>query len=241
MIGAEGMTISKIAGYGFGGELMPLLDVETAVDLNVIWDRMIPKARTVSLTAGALGIDTDWDDVAGTPFIEPGEVDVNNLLGLMEPNKSIFDPRMSYSSWATNKGGWVAGSPDVFNPSDFKTFRSRRTLKADVSSYGLLAVASPTFDSEATTESSFSFARFGLLESLREHIQLATLMQLGLAETGAETPMDVMSSVIEDLVAPQVVQPAAAVIITQQWTFFCRATWLCDSGSSAIPSKLSAY
>lgn len=240
MIGAEASAITKISGYGFGAELVPLMDVEDSVTLKTVWDRMVPKS-TITAAAGVATVDVDWDDVDATPQIEPGEVNMNKLVGLAEATKQIIKPRLEFSSWATNKGGWVAGTPDVFNPSDFKTFRGARTVKAEVNSYALAAVSSPTFDNEATSESTHSAARFSLMENLRKHIEMAPIVGMGLTETGAETPWDTLANTIADMVSPNLVQPATAIVITQTWTFFAKIHWVCDSGESSIPNVLEAY
>lgn len=241
MIGAEGAAITKVSAYGFGGELVPVLDVEDQVDLNVLWDRMVPKAASVLIGTPGVSMDHDWDDAVITPQIEPGEVNVNQMMGLAEPTKEIIKPRMSYTSWAKNQGGWVGGTPDVYNPSDYKTFRGSRSLKAQTNSYGLLAVSSPLFDREATTESTIVFSNFAVLGNLRDMIKLALLAQIGVVEAANDLPFQLVSDVIGRTVSPNIIQPAAAVIITQTWNFFCRSVWICDSGQSTIPSTVEAF
>lgn len=243
MIGVEGASIQQISSYGFGGEVVPVVDPEATVNVEALWDTLVPKAIDPTIVAATTVIDVDWDDQDTTPQIEQGEVEMNQLLGIAEVNKQIFTPRLEYMSWANSpQGGWVAGTPDVWNPSDFKTFASSRKINADLPSYAMLAVTSPLTDDEETSESTISGAQeWAMLENLRSIMEDMWRINVGLVEAGAESPYAEVSALIEELVAPSIIQPAAAKLIAQTYTVFCRARWIIDMPDSSVPRVLKAY
>lgn len=240
MIGPEGNNLTEVCGFGFSAEMVPLMDVEDQVDLNTTWDRMVVKTAVMTQAAATDRIDDDWDDVDSTPFIEPGEIDINKLTGLMQATKAIIDPRMEFVSWATSQGGWVAGSPDVYNPSRYKRFSSKRVLIAEQHSVAMCAVTSPVFDQEQTAQNNLSATSYHFLENLEAAMEDMWKMQIGQTEPGAESPYDQAVAAIGGAIAPSIVQPAAALLVSQTWTFFCKSRWTISVPGSSLPNVIEA-
>lgn len=243
VIGAEAQDIDLFAAYGFSGELVPVMDADGALDINVLWDNMVAKPVQPTSTAATDVVDWDTDGPAQTgPDVEPGEVDMKDITGLLDVNKALFQPRIEWMSFA--KGAPVsvaAGTPDTYTPRSYKTFQSRRVLKADMPSYALLAVSSPSLDNEQTTKTIINTAaNWGVLENLRSIMQDFWRINTGMIEATAESPYDVASARIADLVSPDMINPATTLVAPQAFTVMCHCTWLLEMPDSQVSGVIAA-
>lgn len=244
VLGPEAIPINLFGAYGFSGYVMPVIEPEGgSVGAKATWDTMVTKAVDLSSVAATEQIDYDWDTADAGPAIEPGELDPSGLLGVGEDvTKTIIEPRLEFVSWANSRqGGWVAGSPDVYNPSDFKTFRSARRLTAERPSMALLAVSSPSMTDVTEGMNAFTatgMQNWGMLENLDEVMRAALIAALGLTETGAESPFGDMALFIQELVAPDMSDESATHFLSNIWRVMCEATWVFELEGSSIPMTL---
>lgn len=240
VIGAEAVPVNLFSAYGFSGELVPVVDPDSAITLDALWDNVVTKTVDPTEAAATNVTDFDWDTADGTPDVEPGEVDVNDLSGLLDSTKEIFAPRIEWMSFA--KGNPIAvapGSPDTYTPRSFKSFRSSKVLVADMPSYALIAFSNPSLDQEATAFSTHATTSdWAILENLRNVMNDFWRINTGMVEAGAESPYAQISSAIGDLVSPVMVNPAASLVNPATYTVMCHATWLLDLPGSSIPDTL---
>ena len=182
----------------------------------------------------------DWDTGDSGPEIEPGEMDMNDLLGLAIREKELIPPRMEWLSWAKSRqGGWIAGTPDVYQPSDYKTYRSTRTIVADVPSMALLGVSSPSFTDVVTQiVSPGTVAEWAVLGNLRLAMEQMLLGQIGLTEAGAESPHADIGQFIAELAAPDMLDESTSLFVAMTYDVMCTATWLLDMPGSSIPGTI---
>lgn len=242
---ATGVTdTDSFSAFGFGGELVPDVDPENSIDFNALWDNMVSKPVEMNIVGNAGEMDWDWDTGDATPQVEIGEIRLNQLTGLDDPTKQIFPPRYEFTSFAKGRqGGFQAGTPGFYQPTMYKTFRSRRKLMADkLPHYALLAVSSPDMDQEQTTKTTLSGeAPWQMLMHLKDAMSDMWKMQTAtLTESGAESPYDDVSLVIEDLIAPEMIQPATDLIIPTAWSFLCTANFRMEFPDSSTPRTLKA-
>lgn len=237
----EDQPVIGFNGYGFGGELVPIVESDVADDYQEIWNNVVVKASNLTTTAGTNNLDFDWDTADSGPAIEPGEVDVDALLGLTQGQKTFIEPRMNWVSWAKNRqGGFIAGTPDDWQPSDFKTFRSKRRLTADVPSAAILAVSNPLFDTVIAASADLTPANEGgwyMLQNMRDTMRELGKFQAGLSDTGAESPGADASALIETIIAKSLVTDAA-LFLDIAWIAMCSATWVIDYPDDSIPRTL---
>lgn len=244
VLGPEAIPINLFAAYGFSGYVMPVIEPEGgSVGAKATWDTMVTKAVDLVETAATQQIDYDWDTADAGPNIEPGELDPSGLLGIGEEvTKTIIQPRLEMVSWANSRqGGWVAGAPDVYNPSDFKTFRSQQRITADRPSMALLAVSAPSMTDVSEGMNAFEttgMQNWGMLENLDEVMRFALMAALGLTEAGAETPYGDMASFIQELVAPDMSDESSTHYVANIWRVMCEATWVFELEGSDIPRTL---
>lgn len=242
MVGEESQDTGKYMAYGIGGELVPIVDPETAINFQSLWDDVIVKSNDPSQTAATTRLDFDWVTNDATPQIEPGEMDIDALLGLTQGQKEFLPPRLEWVSWAKSRqGGFVAGTPDTFLPSDFKTFQSKRRLTADTPSALLIGISSPSLDEveeNATWLSPSSAAEWYMFQNMRETLRDMAKAQAGLTEAGAESPYANASQLITDLVARNMQDEAATQYNAMSWNALLSATWVLDFPGDSIPNTI---
>ena len=106
VVGSEGQPIDKFNAFGFSGELVPLMDPDTSVSLDSLWDQMVTKPVEPTISANTSAVDWDFDTADTAPDVEPGEVDMNDLTGLLDPTKSIIPPTIEWMSVAKGTPGY---------------------------------------------------------------------------------------------------------------------------------------
>lgn len=242
MIGAEAAPTNQLAAYGFSGELIPIRDPDSVIDVNTLWDQMVTKPVQPTQTAATSVVDFDWDTADSGPDTEPGEVDVNDLLGLLDPTTQIMAPTLEWMSFAKQfPRAVVAGSPDTYTPADFKRFRSTRNLVAKGPSYAMMAVSSPDLDNDDTTEDVvIGASHWAIMENIHNAINDMWKMQTGATESGAEAPYDIISQIIGEWIAPNMIDPVSTLLDPMQYTVFCITDFVLDVPNAAIPNVLDA-
>lgn len=242
LIGAEAAPVDAFAAYGFSGEVVPVVDPDGAIDVNLLWDNMVTKPVEPITAAATIGQEFDFDTTQVNPDVEPGEVDLADISGMLDPGKRIFAPTIEWLSAAKGTPmAVVAGTPDTYTPKSYKTFRSQANVSAEMESYALLAVSSPSLDkTQAAATIVNSPQQWGILQNLRNVMEDFWRIQVGMTEAGAETPYAEISTMIGDLVSPDMVQ-ASTFVDPLAYRVLCHATWLLDMPGSSIPGTLAGH
>lgn len=242
MIGEESQSTAQFMAYGIGGEMVPIVDPVTTITYQAIWDDVVVKSNDPSLAAATPRIDFDWITDDATPQLEPGEMDIDALLGLTQGQKEFLPPRIEWVSWAKSRqGGFAAGTPDTFLPSDFKTFSSKRRLIADVPSALMIAISSPLLDETeevATHVPPSTAGEWYMLQNLRDTLRDMGKAQAGLIEAGAESPYADASTVIRDVVSKDMLDESTTLYNSMTWDALIVATWLLDFPGDSIPKSI---
>lgn len=241
VIGAEAAPVNQFQAYGFSGEVIPVRDPDTAIDINTLWDQMVTKTVVPTILAGTAVLEFDFDTTDISPDVEPGEVDIHDLTGLLDPTTQIIAPVIEWLSAAKGTPMAVAaGTPDTYTPKSYKTFRSLRKITALEPSFACLAISSPSLDvTEGTFTTPTTPTSWAILENLRNVMNDFWRINAGLVETGAESPYADISSEIGDLVSPPMVN-ASGSLDAMTYTVLCKSTWTLDFPGSSIPSRLDA-
>lgn len=241
MVGEESQDTAKFAAYGLSGHMVPVPEPESAVGFGALWDNVIVKAADPSVAAATTKLDFDWDTADTGTEIEPGEVDLLALLGLTQ-TKEILPPRMEWVSWAKSRqGGFIAGTPDVYLPSDFKTFRSKRRLTAEVPSALMLAVSSPVLDDLrelAAHVTPSSAGEWYMMANMEETLRDFGKGNAGLTEAGALAPYLNASNLIAELVAPPMLDESSTQYNSMSWQALMVCTWILEYPDESIPNTL---
>lgn len=245
VIGAEETRLDRFGGYGVSAELIPLVDPDGGLSLDVFWDEMVSKTDPAVVAAATTEVDFDWDTVDSAPDVEPGEIDLAAMTGLVQHSKQIMAPHLEWLSFAKGpQSGFfrVDGGTDHYVPTSYKTFRASRTLVADkLPHIAMIALSAPAFDQEEVSHSlETSAGSWGILSNLDNVMDDFWRINAGLIESSAESPYAEISAQIENLVAPEIIMPSTATIVTSSFTFLCTATWLLDFPDESFPGVLKA-
>lgn len=242
LIGAEGSNTRYFTGYGFGGEFIPDTDIDTVNSMDSMWDKYVTKSVVATPLAATTMVDWDWDTADPNSFLEPGELDINDLVNFSNPTKEIFAPRLEMLSYAKGAPtGVTAESPDKYTPRDFKTFNSSRRLVADMDGWAMLALARPAFDKRTgsarnTYGNAYSWA---ILRNLRNVLGDFWRINTGMVDSGAESPYDLISAAVQDLVVP-VVQDDVGLFFGLDFNYLTKVTWTIDYPGDSIPKSIKA-
>ena len=172
-------------------------------------------------------------------------MDVNAVSGFPDQGSDIFKAMLHHLSFAQAGKGWAAGSPDTYVPTDVKTFRSQRRIGAGkLPAYAMLAFSSPGIDDEEVAHTMLggtTAARdWALLSNLRNVMQDFWRMNTGMIESGAESPYTEASQAIENLAAPELVQPATDILVEDTYTVVCQAEWVLNFPDSFVKGVIDA-
>lgn len=237
----EDQPIVGFNAWGFAGELVPIVAADVADLYNDIWNNVVVKAADLTTSAGTNRLDFDWDTSAGAPTVEPGEIDIDDMLGMSQGQKTFIEPRIEWVSWAKNKqGGFVGGTPDDYQPSDYKTFRSRKKLTADVPSAAMLTISNPLLDdvrADAAFLSPTGEGQWYMMQNMEDTMREVGKFQAGLSEVGAESPGADASALLQELVAPPMLTDSG-LFLDIAWTALVVATWVVDYPGDSIPNTI---
>lgn len=242
VVGEEAQPVDDFMAYGFMAELIPIIDPTTQITFQALWDNVVVKASDPTNSAATNALDFDWDTADTGPAIEPGEMDIDELLGLTQGQKEIIAPRLEWLSWAKSRqGGFAAGTPDSFLPSDFKTFRSKKTVVADVPSAAVIAFSNPLLDDlveEANFVPPITEGDWYMLANMDHTLIKFAEINAGLTEVGAESPYSQASTLIANLVAPRMLDESTTLYNALTYDVLCVATWVLEFPSDTIPNSI---
>lgn len=187
--------------YALEGWVIPVPDPDTALDLQTLWDRFVPKDADVS--AGIFDLDPATADTG--PFLELGEVNIDALMDMSNlRSENQWYSRKKLLSFANNRVGIVAGTPDTSIIADVQKIRSRKTISAEYMSWSLLAIAMPAAgDVDASRSTYASEALWMQTKYMDVVLEQAWMEMVGLVEAGAETPWTEAALAVQDLVEPE--------------------------------------
>ena len=241
MVGEETQDTGKWMAWGLSGQLIPVVDPQVPITYDTLWDHNVVKASEVEVAVG-VSFDWDWDAIDSTPEIEPGSIDIDALLGMTQNQKEFIPPRVEWVSWAKSRqGGFALGSPDSFLPSDYKTFRSKRTLVAEEPSMLLIGISSPTLDETELGGAQVtpnSIPQWFMLQNMEATLRDMAKAQAGLLEVGAESPYSEAATLIQNLIARKMLDVAPTGYNSMSWKALVAATWVIDLPGDSIPKSL---
>lgn len=213
--------VDEIGVAAMSGWVLPVTDPDTAVDVDTLWDQLVPKDADISAP-----FDLDIATADAAPFMEWGEVNQDRILDMsnLDDDNNWYRWRKMYS-FANNPLGFIAGTPDTFYATIVQKIRSRKRIMADHFSFSLLAftlAVMSNVDSNRTTPP--SEARWMQWKYIDLVLEQAWMDMVGLTETGAETPWIDATAAVEELVEPPIVDSGTRVgrtdMLVSAWTTF---------------------
>lgn len=218
---------SQVAALAVGlmsaveGWILPVSDPDAGTSYDILFDQLVPK----DTDADVMDIDTGASDT--TPFFEPGEIDIGSLIDVGVRPRRVYHQRRLHTAAKNNIGvmrdtetpfglEWAAGG--VYN------IRLRKPMRVRQPSVLVFAMASPSLDDTTTTKElalvENEWARVKYIDFVLEQM---LIHQLGLVETGSETPWEEASALMRKYLMPDIVEENSASFGTATWRFWGEA------------------
>ncbi len=194
------LEIEQVTMFATEGWILPVLDPDAALNLNTLWDNLVPKDTDIE----TMDLDTGATDA--TPFYEPGEPDLTALFDVgLKPERIYHSNRMltinngSVFSFQDNQTPfnvrWVAGFKE--------RIRIKRNFAVKNPSVLLFAVANPSLDdTTGTGPTALAEAEWGQVKYIGHVLERAMLHVLGVVEAGAETPWEEATALLKTHLEP---------------------------------------
>lgn len=204
----EEINWKKAAIYGMDAYLMGLDDPDSTDTYNALWDKFVPKA--IGWANGGLELDTVSQQT--TPFFEPGEATVEDILDLGDIPERVFQHR-GFRTIVNNPVGYN------FVASDASTYFPAAEVMIDVKkkyrvpqreSVLLFACASPLLtDVTVTSKSTVQTETWAYLKYAGTFLKEAFIALIGDIEAGAESPYENVMNDLEEELLPAILEVTA--------------------------------
>ncbi len=200
------LDIEEVIRYGIVGYLIPVPDFNTALTYKALWDRMVPKDDTATDTI-------DMDEAAGdtAPEDEPGDPDIEKILGLTGSRLPRVFRHRKWVSFATHQMGFEADTTWFYRPSGVVPVNINSRVFAEEPSMLMLAFTAPTLDiTTSTLRSTPSQQDWARMADIEDTLDDMRKNALALTEAGATTPYVEAQVMMVDLLEQAVMEEAAA-------------------------------
>lgn len=210
MIGANPLRIDRVNYWATRGYLLEVadLDLGAATAVDVVWDNLVPKDADIAQAVGAEGLDLDRDTADAAPFTEPGKPNLNVIAQVKDNVTRIFN-REKMVSFAKAPFGFIDTANDTFWPTDIFGLAIPSRYRIRRNTFAMFGVAVPAMSETVVTVTDPSVSGdedWYMLTYLEEIMDLAWPQMLGLTEVGAESPFGDVSTFLESLVEPQLIE-----------------------------------
>lgn len=218
----EDLPITDVVAYGLTGFVIPVLDPDTALTVDAMWDLQVPK--DVAVAEGAFDLDTDTSDP--TPEFEPGDLDLEGIMGFGSQNAIEIFRRRTFISFPDSVVGFQPGTPDTFLAIDKFTTRIKRRVRVNQPAMILFGFSSPVLDrTTGTVDNIPSESEWTLLRYLEEFLVEAWKSLTGVIASGTQEVGTEMALFVADLLEQVMFEETAAEFEAVAWNVFTRATF----------------
>lgn len=213
----QDLNVNAATFYGLEGYILPLLDPDAGISFETLWDNLVPKDTDVQ----AIDLDTGAADT--TPFFEPGESDWAQVLDIgMRPEKIYGRYKMLTGLNAHIK---VKDTETPFSlearHGDLVRLRVKKRYRVRQPSVVVFGIASPALDdTTANVETALGENELGRVKYARQMLEMAMMDLLGLTETGAETPWEEATDLLQRHLEPDVFEETATRWTSPQFSVF---------------------
>lgn len=207
--------------YGVDGFVIPMIDGDSAINIDTMWDNQVPK--DVDQSAGAFDLDTGTTDTS--PAFEVGELDLNSLFNLttLEP-KEVFR-RRGMVTYAKSPTGYDRAGED-YHPIETYSTTIGKKVGTPFPAIWMLGLSSPSLDdTTATVPTAPTEVQWGQLQYLTMTLRQAFIDILGLVEAGAETPWAEAAAFIAQLLESAAFEESAAHFSSGSIMCYTQATF----------------
>lgn len=181
------LTPNNVMVWGLHGYVLPVLDPDSGITPDAMWDAQIPKDKAMS--ANVLDMDTEAADT--DPLISLGDVSIAKIVGMTTAPEMTFS-REKMLSWV-NAGGFGGYDKAVneYFPAELVKGKIASNVRVEVPSYYLLGAS---IVDNAATQVGWPVinadGEWTQLQYMEYTLQQAWMSLVGLTEAGAESPFE---------------------------------------------------
>lgn len=215
--------VDHMSMYGYSGFVLPVLDPDAQLSVDVLWDNLVPK--DADEVAGVFDIDTVATDT--TEEFEPGQPDWGAVFKMTANRPEEIFRRRKMIHFSERPIGFQAGTPDKYIPSDH--FKSGLTpmVTASLHSHVVFGFSSPTMDQTTTTVPvTLAETEWVMMTFIEDFLKDAMKSLIGLIETGAESPYAEAAAFVARLIEKTLFEETATSFATISYRTFNRGTFI---------------
>lgn len=222
VIAEEDLPITDTVAYGITGYVVPVLDPDSAISIDAMWDLQIPK--DVAVAEGAFDLDTGAS--VGVPEFEPGQADVTSIMGFGELGVKEIFRRRKFISFPDSNFGWQAGTPDTFLAVDAFDTKIKRSVFVNQPSMVLFGFSSPIMDvTVGTVDNIPSESEWTLLKYLDEFLVDAWKSLTGVITSGTQEVGTEMALFVADLLEQAMYEQDGGTFESVTWEVTAKTTF----------------
>lgn len=188
--------------YAAEAWVLPIDDPDATADFDDVWDTLVPKDSDVQT------LDLDAETADTDVFYEPGETDWQALFDLgLRPERIWHHSKILTIN--NTRGIRFIDSQTPFEPKwqpgDEFSYAMNRPVRIAQPSVLLVGVGVPAGDdTTGTVESPLAENEWGRVKYLGDTLKMAMMDVLGITETGAETPWEEATDLLQRHLDPDV-------------------------------------
>lgn len=245
VIGANDQNIATAVMAMLRGVVVPVYDWgDNTLDIDELWDIMVPKDAVHSGTAGNNQIDvgTKVGEENTLTFSEPGTPSVTALAGESYWGNKVYD-REHIFTFAGTSDGFKDATPDTFIPNHiFYPSSSEQVRAEEVPGFYMLALGTPTLaNTVGVAVNVINSEEWLILRHLTAFMEDAWKQFAGIDEAGAESPWLNLASLIVEVTEPLANEEVGGSWAQQSFNCFSRnVTYTYTPGDKMIPNVLTS-
>lgn len=226
VISAADLNISDAVMIMLRGVVVSVYDWgDNTLDVDELWDIMVPKDEAHQQTAGSsqidVGVEVGEEDTAA--FSEPGRPSPTALAGENYWGTKVYGSE-HILTFADTADGFKDATPDTFIPKLSLPFGTDRAVRAqDTPGYALFAIGTPLLTGTVSAAVNvINSEEWLILRHLRAYMEDAWKQFAGLDEAGAESPGVNIAVLLVELTEPDVMEETAGAWATSSFDCFSR-------------------
>lgn len=217
----ENLAQNQAVYYGIEGWVIPITDPDASTTFENLWDIHVPKDTDVQ----SMDLDDGSADVQ--TFFEPGETDWGAIFDIGIRPRRIFQ-RLRMVTVAS-MGVWKYLDTETpfakeWRPQLTIPIKVKKKVRVKQPSVVLFGFSSPAMtDTTPTKESQLLEAEWGQVQYIDHMLERAQMDLLGLTETGAETPWEEATDLLQKHLDPDLIEENGDSFKEIDWKVFAEA------------------
>lgn len=219
--GAETVLANALM-YGISAYLVPVLDPDSQIGFDALWDRLVPK----DVAEGASALDLDTTSADATPEFELGDLNFAAVYDVGSAPVELYRRRRLLTAALRGSGLAATGAFTHWLPTDKFRISVPGGQRVNVPSVLMFGMSSPVLDRTTATSFTEPTEREWLqLQYLEDTALDALKFLMGLHEAGAESPYEEASDLLARTLEPLPFEQVAGEFASGTWQIVASAVY----------------